>query len=292
MKVLLAADRSLHAEQAVRALRECLPGADIEILHVIDLEANPHPHLSAALIEDYHRKLRTALQEEANHFLPKLQTILDPIFRKVCVSVREGRAAESILAVATSIRADLIVLGSRGLSEIQSLLLGSVSYRVVHEATCPVLVVKNELPAIRKVLLAVDRSKGAERAVQFLSAQSLFPPCPVLAVTVCPSPPFAELLPESARDHGHASASAYLKGVADRLSPRGFTVESRVTEGDPAAVILALAEKEGVDLLVTGTRGLHGFKRWLLGSVLRKVLIHTTKSVLIVHGASDPNVRS
>jgi len=227
-----------------------------------------------------------ALQEEADRFLPRLQTILAPIFRNVCVSVREGRTADLILETAASTRADLIVLGSRGLSEIQSLLLGSVSYRVVHEAKCPVLVVKNELPAIRKILLAVDRSEGAERAIRFLIEQALFPPCPVIALTVCPAPPLADLLPESVRDHGHASAATYLRAVADRLSPRGFAVEPRVAEGDPAAVILALAEKERVDLIIAGTRGLHGLKRWFLGSVSRKVMVHTTKSVLIVHGDS------
>lgn len=227
-----------------------------------------------------------ALQEEADRFLPKLQTILAPIFRNVCVSVREGRTADLILETAASTRADLIVLGSRGLSEIQSLLLGSVSYRVAHEATCPVWVVKNESPAIRKILLAVDRSAGAERAIRFLIEQALFPPCPVIVLTVCPAPPLADLLPESVRDHGHASAATYLRAVADRLSPRGFAVEPRVAEGDPAAVILALAEKERVDLIIAGTRGLHGLKRWLLGSVSRKVIVHTTKSVLIIHGDS------
>jgi len=286
VKVLLAVDTSPYAEQAAHALTKCVPGVEVEILHVLDLEATPHPHLSAALIEDYHRKLRSALHEEANRFLPRLQALLVPFFRNVCVSVREGRTAELILDTATSTRSDLIVLGSRGLSEIQSLLLGSVSYRVVHEAKCPVLVVKNELPTIRKILLAVDRSEGAEQAIRFLADQALYPPCPVIALTVCPLPPFADLLPESARQRGHASALEYLRGVADRLSARGFAVEPQVMEGDPAAVILTLAEKERVDLIVTGTRGLHGLKRRLLGSVSRKVMIHTTKSVLIVHGDS------
>jgi nucleotide-binding universal stress UspA family protein len=76
------------------------------------------------------------------------------------------------------------------------------------------------------------------------------------------------------------------------MTTRGFAVEPRVAEGDPAAVILTLAEKEGVDLIVTGTRGLHGLQRWLLGSVSRKVMIHTTKSVLIVHGGPDHHVGS
>ncbi len=288
MKVLLAIDKSFHAEQALLALRHCLSGSEVEILHVLDLEANPHPHLSAALIEEYHRKLRKMLQDEAGQFLPRYREVLASVFRNVCVTVREGKAAEAILDAATSSAADLIVLGSRGLSTIQSLLLGSVSYRVAHESICPVLIIKRELPVIRKILLAVDRSQGADRAVEFLAEKSLVPPCPVLALTVSPSRLFAELLPESSRRHAQESASAYLSEVERRLATRGFAVEPRIVEGDPAAEILLHAEAEGIDLIVMGARGIHGLaKRWLLGNVSRKVLVHATKSVLIVPAGAD-----
>lgn len=283
MKVLLAVDKSWHAEQAVQAIRHCLTETEVELLHVLDLEATPHPHLSAALIAEYHEKLRKRLQDEAGQFLPKLQTILASPFRSVCISVREGRAAEGILNAAASSGCDLIVLGSRGLSAIQSLLLGSVSYHVAHEAGCPVLIVKRELPVIRKILLAVDRSQGADRAVEFLAEKTLVAPCPVLALTVSPAHLFAELLPESARRHVRESATAYLNEVARRLAKRGFTVEPRIVDGDPAAEILSNAETDGIDLVVTGSRGHHGeVKRRLLGSVSRKVLVHATKSVLVV----------
>jgi nucleotide-binding universal stress UspA family protein len=53
----------------------------------------------------------------------------------------EGPAAEAILRVAAVEHCDLIVMGSRGLGMVQGLLLGSVSYRVLHHATIPVLVV-------------------------------------------------------------------------------------------------------------------------------------------------------
>jgi nucleotide-binding universal stress UspA family protein len=282
VKVLLAVDGSPHAEQAVKVLQWCNPGFHVEILHVLDLEATPHPHLSASLIEEYHRELRTALQDEASRFLSRFQALLSPASTEMRVSVHEGRAAEVILQRAASSQADLIVLGSRGLSEIQSLLLGSVSYRVAHEARRPVLLVKRGSPAAPKILLAVDRSEGADRAVRFLAEQSLFPPSPLTALTVCPSPPFVGLLPESARQYGQASASDYLKAVKERLSARGYEVEPRIVEGDPAAAILAHAAREGIDLVVMGARGFHGMKRWLLGSISRKVLVHTSKSVLIV----------
>jgi nucleotide-binding universal stress UspA family protein len=53
----------------------------------------------------------------------------------------EGPAAEAILRVADVEACDLIVMGSRGLGMVQGLLLGSVSYRVLHHATMPVLIV-------------------------------------------------------------------------------------------------------------------------------------------------------
>jgi nucleotide-binding universal stress UspA family protein len=287
VKVLLVVDKSWHAEQAVRTLCQCFTGADVEVLHVLDLEANPHPHLSAALIDWYHKKIRSLLETEANQFLPKFQALLSTSCRNVRVSIREGRTAEVILQTAASSQCDLIVLGSGGLSEIQSLLLGSVSYRVAQEAVCPVLVVKHELPAIRKVLLAVDRSEGAERAVGFLAERFLLTPCTIVALTVCPSHPFAEVLSESARHEAKASALKYLREIESRFSSRGFTVEPRVVEGDPAAAILTHSAEKEIDLVVTGAGGRHGLlKSWLLGSVSHKVIVHSAKSVLVVHGGS------
>jgi nucleotide-binding universal stress UspA family protein len=60
--------------------------------------------------------------------------------------ILEGDVAEQILNVAHSRRADLIVVGSRGHGAIAGALLGSVSRKIVHDADCPVLVVK-EKPA-------------------------------------------------------------------------------------------------------------------------------------------------
>jgi nucleotide-binding universal stress UspA family protein len=64
--------------------------------------------------------------------------------------VLEGDAVEEILALARSRDVDLIVVGSRGLGAVKSLVLGSVSNAVLHEADRPVLVAK--VPALVGVL--------------------------------------------------------------------------------------------------------------------------------------------
>ena len=62
--------------------------------------------------------------------------------RKVKTIFREGKPARTIVAYAKSARIDTIVMGSRGLSELESALLGSVSHKVASLADCPVIVVK------------------------------------------------------------------------------------------------------------------------------------------------------
>ena len=56
--------------------------------------------------------------------------------------VREGYAATAIVEEAAEINADLIVIGTHGLSGIKHMLLGSIAERVVQKAPCPVLTVK------------------------------------------------------------------------------------------------------------------------------------------------------
>ncbi|RVH85207.1 universal stress protein, partial [Sinorhizobium medicae] len=60
----------------------------------------------------------------------------------VDVRVEPGDYAETILAVADEVDADLIVVGSRGLGGLRGLLVGSVSQKVVQHADCSVLVVR------------------------------------------------------------------------------------------------------------------------------------------------------
>lgn len=56
--------------------------------------------------------------------------------------VSPGNTPEQIIEVANASHADLIVMGTRGMTEWKSLLLGGVANKVLHHATCPVLLVR------------------------------------------------------------------------------------------------------------------------------------------------------
>ncbi len=67
------------------------------------------------------------------------------------------------------------------------------------------------------------------------------------------------------------------------LRHRGVECAGHVVPDDPATAILDVAGREGADLVVVGSRGLGGVKRFLRGSVSARVATHAPTSVLIVH---------
>jgi nucleotide-binding universal stress UspA family protein len=76
-------------------------------------------------------------------------------------------------------------------------------------------------------------------------------------------------------------ATAYVKNVGKAAN---IEVESVILEGNPADEIVDFAEKNEIDLIVMGTLGKTGIKRFLLGSVAENVVRHSKKAVLVVRG--------
>ncbi len=66
------------------------------------------------------------------------------------------------------------------------------------------------------------------------------------------------------------------------FSSSGVNVSTISVSGDPADMICEVAEREGVDLIVVGNKGMTGAKRFLLGSVPNQVSHHSPCNVLIV----------
>ncbi len=131
-----------------------------------------------------------------------------------------------------------------------------------------------------KVLLAYDGSDGAKRALELL-LELTGPSTSVVVVGVATGVPlfgYAGTLPspeeEEDRDRQLAEAES-------RLVAANMDVSLAPRSGDPATAILDTAEKEQVDLIVMGTRGLGTAERWLIGSVSDKVLHHAHCSVLV-----------
>ena len=88
-------------------------------------------------------KLREEEQAKSMALLEEYKKLLEPCGLEVELIARSGRPDYAILNVQDELDCDLIVIGSRGLSVLENVIMGSVVTRVLEGATCPVLVTRN-----------------------------------------------------------------------------------------------------------------------------------------------------
>jgi nucleotide-binding universal stress UspA family protein len=88
-------------------------------------------------------KLRKNAEAKAMAVLEEYKKLLEPCGLEVELIARSGRPDYVILNVQDELECDLIVIGSRGLSVLENVIMGSVVTRVLEGASCPVLVTRN-----------------------------------------------------------------------------------------------------------------------------------------------------
>ena len=137
-KILLATDGSPNAERALAYARD-LAIREKALVYVV----NTFPPVPTQLGSPwYDRRIVSNISKSekvAKEAAEKLQKAgVDTI-----VEVLEGPPADAILRVADTQKCDLIIMGTRGHGDLISLILGSVSHRVLSRAHLPVLIVKN-----------------------------------------------------------------------------------------------------------------------------------------------------
>lgn len=141
-KILVAIDGSDHAEKAFRHAMSLAQkfGSRVVVVHVMS------PPRAGG--EMGHFPVQEAIKvafESAESLVSKFSSIAQKEFGLPVETVTAkggGAVADEILKTADSSKADLIVMGSRGLTGFKELVLGSVSSAVVHRAKVPVLTVK------------------------------------------------------------------------------------------------------------------------------------------------------
>jgi nucleotide-binding universal stress UspA family protein len=141
-RILVPVDFSAHArpiiEWAAHLAKE--HGSRVILLHAYHLPVEFQQLEGAYLPQDFWANVKS----EAEQSLAAYRDELTPQGLDVDVVVREGYPATVIEEEAERQHADLIVIGTRGLSGLKHLLLGSIAERVVQKAPCPVLTVKVE----------------------------------------------------------------------------------------------------------------------------------------------------
>jgi nucleotide-binding universal stress UspA family protein len=192
------------------------------------------------------------LQHEAEAALAEAQLIAPSASSKLA----DGDPVAVLLKQAEAERATLIAVGSHGRRRAAGLLLGTVAARMLRDAACSVLVARaarDDDAWPQTVVVGVDGS--LESAAAFTVARSV-----------------------AARFGGSVRAMASTKDQLDRGAARSIAPELE-EHGEPAVKVL-VAASEPADLIVVGSRGLHGLKA--LGSVSERVAHQARSSVVVV----------
>jgi nucleotide-binding universal stress UspA family protein len=233
--------------------------------------------------EEIYKTLEQSMREDGGRLLNRVQSLLPMHAGPSTKYPRLGSPAEVIVSMAEEQKADLIVMGARGLGPVKERLLGSVSHRILTLAHCATLIINGPVKAMKQILLPLQGPFDAEAAIHFLQLKPFHDAVELTLLTVLPStePPWpgdaaaaTEILEEQA---------AYIKSVAERLRAIGYQAHGVAVVGTPATVILQEATTLRSDLILMGTRGRQGMTPFVLGSVSHAVLHKTPCPVLAFH---------
>jgi nucleotide-binding universal stress UspA family protein len=145
-----------------------------------------------------------------------------------------------------------------------------------------------------KILLASDGSDGAQKAIEAavevcrkfeaqLTVLHVFVPPALTAVTIGAGEPLLSVDPALVEQWAQNSADAVAERASAVLQAASVPFTFRREMGHAAEVIVRVAQQDGFDLIVLGSRGLSGVTEFLLGSVSNRVSHHAPCPVLLVH---------
>ncbi len=301
MKVLIGIDGSTGGFEATALAGQLLSPAKDQIAFYHS-PAEPPRKTSADIRDRANKALADAVFEKAREHLP------EPFRAKAETIVGVQRPDRGLVVAAQQWRADLIVVGARGLGPVQRLLLGSVSQAVSHQAAVPVLVVRHgtgRQASSLKMLLGYDHVNAAVQA-DVLSeftwpAESSGRVLAVVESMIAGKLP--SWLEQKARDADcEAMAQAWIREREEEIEterrrlvayqqqlPEPFKkLPPLVAEGNPANEMLKLIDSELIDLAIVGRTITGAMKRMLMGSTSLKVLTHAPCSVLVIPPLERP----
>jgi nucleotide-binding universal stress UspA family protein len=274
-KNLLIADSGKgHVGEMVRMLRD-LPGfrtARINLLHVVSEQGKVNA-------EDHWTTAGSLLSKAVT------QLGLDP--SDVNSIIRQGDAKQTVLKVAEEINADLIVMGSRGLGRLQSILSNSTSQYVFQLSTRPMLLVRDDLYVrhVNRLLVTIDGTGVGDDALRIACEMVRdIPGGQLTGVHIARQDLSASRGGDNKADILLAAAVQRARGLGVDLKPM------HVANPDIGRGVCQAAEEIGADLVVIASqdrrplvaRGLVDLDKLLGGSISDYIRVHAPAPVLLV----------
>jgi nucleotide-binding universal stress UspA family protein len=282
-KILLAIDATPSSRAAAAAIaRLAAPmKSDVHVLHVWNLETR---------VRDGSWDVET---------LPEARKLVDGIVAGLreagvrasgeLVNAAGTKVGLAIEAAAEAFGADLVAVGSRGLSDFAGVFAGSVSHRLLADLDCPLLVASDapvRTARLRRILFAIEHEGESGPLGDLVAA---------IAQPVGASVLVFHVERRSAAIEGyvyiepHAEAQALVDAAVERIRACGVEAEGRIgTNVMPVAVeIAALAQWWDADLIVSGSRRHRDLAALIVGSTDHELIRQAHRPVLIAARPKD-----
>jgi nucleotide-binding universal stress UspA family protein len=267
-KLLLATDRSEYSEGAIREAisfaKKC--SSMLYAMSVVEI------------ITDYEafstQKIEDALEANAIKHLESIkERALKEGVKCETIITHGNEPYKDIVDEAEKRRIDMIIIGRHSRRGLEKVLMSEVAAKVIGHAPCKVLVVPRASKIeFKKLLVATDGSAHSEKAV-----------AETIGIAKCCD---SNLLVLSAmRDVSEQKEAQTNISKAEEIARKeGVNVETLTPVGRSYDVIVETAGGRGVDLIVMGTYGKTGLKKFLMGSSTEKVIGNAGCAVLVVKG--------
>ncbi len=292
-KILVPLDGSTFAEQVLPYARlfGIALSCRLELLRVFESV----PQEWADPVQGrYIDQLASSFRDQAMGYLEEVAIRLRQDGLTVTCSTYEGNPAEHINSEASKEPDTLVAMSTHGRSGITRWVMGSVTDKVLHATTNPLLIVRSQEGTqaseieLRSIIVPLDGSPLSEEVLPHIGPLAKAFGAEVTLVRATdipynvmmdyPASMYDDLIQEPTSE-----AEEYLRHMVQKLSIEGVShTRERVVRGEPAGAILDIAADTPSSLVAMSTHGHSGAGRWVLGSVTDRVVRHSSGPVLVI----------
>jgi len=239
----------------------------------------PPPHFTAAQMDEVVRNLEMSKRAAQEHLARYVASHTGPTFKTESL-IMVDRPVTAIVKIAGQRHADLIVMGTHGRSGLSRVMLGSVTERVLREASCPVLTVRhNEATVesrtltVQQILCPVNFTEMSLNALRHACSLAEWFKASLLVLHVAESPV------DSA--HEQQQLEQLCQWIPASLRTR-CALKEVVRQGHAAEQIVELARSTRCEMIVLGAQHKRFFDSTVLGTTTVRVTRHANCPVLTV----------
>jgi nucleotide-binding universal stress UspA family protein len=310
MKIIIAYDGSESSDAAIDDLRRAGLPKDVDALVMSLADVFLPPPINEEIDDTFPFQVPSGVRRahaRAERAVEQAQMLAKQASNKVRESFPQWRIhheayadspAWAVIKKADEWKPDLVVVGAHGHSLLGGrLILGSVSQRILYEASCSVRVARGrrERPGTQpRLVIGVDGSPYSDAAIEAVGRREwpngtqvrlLTVVDTIMAVPANPSDPANLKWIEVEHEEDWDRVHKLFEPSVEKLRSAGLDAAVMIRRGNPKDQVLEEAETWGADCVFLGAKGIRGVERLLLGSVSSAVAARAHCSVEIVRPA-------